>query len=52
MRTLVFFIAIFALQNVSAQNSTIDSLKKVFQTEKDDTNKVNTLIELAREFRY
>jgi hypothetical protein len=35
-----------------AQTKAIDSLQKVLQTEKEDTNKVNTLNELANEFTY
>ncbi len=45
MRTLdcILFITIFLYQNISAQDKTIDSLKKVLLTEKDDTNKIYTL---------
>src|SRR5438067_7666376 len=53
MKAFLFFVFIlYSLGAYTQNNNTIDSLKKVFQTEKDDTNKVNTLIELAHEFRY
>ena len=35
------------LYTAGAQNKTIDSLQKVLQTQKEDTNKINTLNELA-----
>jgi len=34
------------------QNNTIDSLQKVLKTQKEDTNKVNTLNELCNELRF
>jgi hypothetical protein len=34
----------------NGQSKTIDSLKKILQTQKEDTNKVNTLNELGRQF--
>src|SRR4051794_39432772 len=47
---LLIFLFFFFFLNILAtyaQNNTIDSLKKVLQTAKDDTNKVKTLVELA-----
>src|SRR5450432_2148618 len=35
-----------------AQNTTIDSLRKILKTEKEDTNEVNTLNELGLNFIY
>ncbi|MBL0048130.1 MAG: tetratricopeptide repeat protein [Bacteroidetes bacterium] len=47
-----FFLLILALSStaVSAQNSEIDSLKKVIASLPDDTNKVNTLNTLAKSY--
>jgi two-component system sensor histidine kinase UhpB len=44
-----FFIIIVVLYSLAAysQNKTIDSLKKILQTQKEDTNKVNILNELC-----
>jgi two-component system, NtrC family, sensor kinase len=47
---LILFLLLCAWP-CSAQNKKIDSLKKVLQSEKEDTNKVNTLIELGRALR-
>lgn len=47
------FVLVLLFLNVSvgyAQNKTSDSIQKVLQTLKEDTNKVNTLNELAYEF--
>lgn len=51
MRTLNYplLILFFTAQNILGQNNTIDSLQKVLKTEKDDTNKVNTLNALSTE---
>ena len=46
---LVFFT--LYLCSAKAQNKTIDSLKKVLVSQQEDTNKVNTLIKLGRNFR-
>jgi tetratricopeptide (TPR) repeat protein len=46
---VLFFLNTFILY---AQTKTIDSLAKDLQTQKEDTNKVNTLNELAYEFTY
>jgi len=51
-KTILFFVYILYTINVFAQNSTIDSLQKILQTQKDDTNKVNTLNALSEEFRH
>src|SRR6266446_6730805 len=44
---LVFLLV--ALNHVCAQTRPIDSLKQILLTQKDDTNKVNTLLGLAYE---
>src|SRR5258708_1140510 len=48
---LFFFFLLLYSFNAYTQNKTIDSLQKVLQTEKEDTNKVNTLNELCRALR-
>src|SRR5580658_4151928 len=44
---LLFFIFHLSFFICSGQNHVIDSLQQVLKTEKEDTNKVNTLYELA-----
>jgi hypothetical protein len=44
---LLLFILHFSFFNCIAQNHIIDSLKNGLKTEKDDTNKVNTLNALS-----
>lgn len=44
---LLFIIAVFTASLVSAQTRALDSLFKVLKTEKDDTNKVKTLVNIA-----
>ena len=44
---LIFFIFLIPC---AAQNAQIDSLKKSLSAEKNDSNKVNTLLSLSREF--
>jgi tetratricopeptide (TPR) repeat protein len=51
-KTLLFALFFLDAFIEHAQTKTIDSLQKVLQTEKEDTNKVNTLNELAYEFTY
>ena len=46
-KIFLFFFLVLDLSNANAQNTAIDSLKKVLKTEKDDTNKVNTLNSLS-----
>ena len=48
----VFLFGCFILYSFTGytQNKTIDSLQKVLATEKEDTNKVNTLLSLSDEF--
>src|SRR5881392_206686 len=50
-REFIFLLFVFLLHSFSAatQNNIIDSLQKVLLTQKEDTNKVNTLNELASE---
>ena len=49
----IFLLFIIMLYSFAAytQNNTIDSLKKVLQTQKEDTNKVNTLNKISYELR-
>src|SRR4051812_27170884 len=52
-KTILFVIFVTYSIKASTQNNIsdslrIDSLKKVLQTQKEDTNKVNTLNELSR----
>ena len=50
-KTCLFIIFIVYSFSATAQNnSQIDSLKKVLQTEKEDTNKVNTLIQIGSNY--
>jgi tetratricopeptide (TPR) repeat protein len=51
-KTSLFIICIVCSLTVMAQNDPdkIDSLKKVLLTEKEDTNKVNTLLNLSFEY--
>src|SRR5262245_36672888 len=44
------FIFLFWSTTVNAQNKDIDSLKRVLQDQRDDTNKVNTLHALISAF--
>jgi two-component system sensor histidine kinase/response regulator len=48
---VVFFLMLYSCM-VYPQNNTIDSLQKVLRTQKEDTNKVNTLIEINWAFLY
>ncbi|WP_462247310.1 tetratricopeptide repeat protein [Ekhidna sp.] len=53
MRYLLYLIlCISSISIVLAQNATIDSLENILDTQDLDTNKVNTLINLAFEWRY
>src|SRR5207249_10195811 len=52
MKTLIYKIILFFIIGVYSsiaftQNNTIDSLQKVLRTQKEDSNKVNTLNELS-----
>jgi tetratricopeptide (TPR) repeat protein len=51
-KTVLFVLFFLNTFIEHAQTKTIDSLAKVLQTQKEDTNKVNTLNELAYEFTY
>jgi signal transduction histidine kinase len=44
---ITFLMLVHYTLSLQAQNSTIDSLKKVLQTQKEDSNKVNTLLALS-----
>ncbi|MBC7412927.1 MAG: hypothetical protein H7331_10810 [Bacteroidia bacterium] len=44
-KRVVFFVLLFSSMLANAQN--VDTLKQVIATCKNDTNKVNTLLELA-----
>jgi len=46
---LLFSLLVFSI-DISAQN-TVDSLKTVLSTSKEDTNKVNVLVKLSEKFR-
>ena len=46
---IVFLFVLYSFAS-NGQNKTIDSLKKILQTQKEDTNKVNTLNQLGRQF--
>ncbi|MEI7802163.1 MAG: adenylate/guanylate cyclase domain-containing protein [Bacteroidota bacterium] len=48
LKSLLFLFILFNSVNVFAQNSEADSLLTVLKTEKDDSNKVNTLIALCK----
>lgn len=55
MKTFILKISlsaacIFYALGIMAQNKTIDSLKQVLSTQKEDTNKVNTLLNTRRAF--
>ena len=55
MKTLIsqvtlFVVCILYALNVAAQNKTIDSLKQVLLIQKEDTSKVNTLLDIRRAF--
>src|SRR5687768_11888763 len=47
---IVYMVIAFTIYSFAAytQNNIIDSLKKVLKTQKEDTNKVNTLNELLQ----
>src|SRR2546423_1062491 len=47
MKTFLFVILMLSLFRAYTQNNTIDSLQKVLQPQKEDTNKVNTLTYLS-----
>lgn len=49
---IIFILNYFQHFNFSAQNHSIDSIKVILKTSKADTNKVNTLNELAQRFKY
>jgi signal transduction histidine kinase len=48
LKTILFFLFILSSFRAYTQNKTIDSLKKVLQTQKEDTNKVNILNALSK----
>ena len=48
--TFVIFVLLYSFVS-NGQSNTIDSLTKVLQTEKEDTNTVNTLNRLSAELR-
>jgi tetratricopeptide (TPR) repeat protein len=51
IKTIPFILILFHLLsgvNLSAQNSRIDSLKKILPAQKEDTSKAKTLLELSR----
>jgi tetratricopeptide (TPR) repeat protein len=50
VKTFSCFFLILLPVICAAQQSPADSLKKIISSEKDDTNKVNTLIELSKNF--
>jgi two-component system NtrC family sensor kinase len=50
-KTILIFLFFFCAFSAHPQSNAIDSLEKVLQTQKDDTNKVNTLNALSEEFR-
>jgi two-component system NtrC family sensor kinase len=50
-RIFLFFFFLIYLVTAYAQNNTIDSLQKILQTQKEDSNKVKTLYELSQEFQ-
>ncbi|MCX6292507.1 MAG: tetratricopeptide repeat protein [Bacteroidetes bacterium] len=51
LRTYVCFLIIILLyHDGDAQNKQIDSMKNVLSSAKEDTNKVNTLIELSKKY--
>jgi two-component system, NtrC family, sensor kinase len=44
------FLLFLYLSNIYSQNNTLDSLQKVLLSQREDTNKVNTLIRLSSSF--
>src|SRR3989442_14926637 len=52
MKTFLTAVLILYSSTTYAQNNIIDSLKKVLQMEKEDSNKVNTLNELSKKLWY
>jgi tetratricopeptide (TPR) repeat protein len=50
-KSFLFFVYMLCISSGYSQNKTIDSLKKILQTQKEDTSKVNTLYALSEEFR-
>ena len=51
-KILLLCIALLISITPYAQNSTIDSLRKILQTRQNDTGKVNTLNAISSQFRY
>ncbi len=56
-KTCLFLFFVVLLFDAHAQTNTtnslrIDSLKKILQTQKEDTNKINTLNELSSNLMY
>jgi len=51
-KTVLFIAYILWTVNAFAQSNAIDSLEKVLQSEKEDTNKVITLNAISEEFRF
>jgi tetratricopeptide (TPR) repeat protein len=48
LKTILFCVFLLFSLAAYTQNNTIDSLQKILQTQKEDTNKVNTLNELSK----
>ena len=48
---ILFLVAVFQV-NVAAQNSSVDSLKKVLEKAAPDSNRVNLLLEIAHTFYF
>src|SRR5271170_4309683 len=51
-RTILFVLHMLFAFAANSQNNTIDSLQKVVQNQKEDTNKVKTLTRLSWQFYY
>ncbi len=50
MRKAILFLILLISSQVRAQDVTIDSLKKVIETSKEDSSKVKAIIELGRKY--
>ena len=48
-KIFLFFIVLLYSYSAYSQNNIIDSIQKVLQTQKEDTNKVNTLNALSKQ---